>query len=136
MKNKNTETKPSGKPSDASPFSRRFVCPSLASAAIDYVDAMRNYSDEETAEALEIASRRLETAAMTYARINSENEKLYPCYAIHRKRHLQSTYGEESKWVTTDKRIKIMGKIGIFAMVCEEQGMPHVVEISEIIPLG
>jgi hypothetical protein len=62
--------------------------------------------------------------------------KLSPCYAIHRKRYLQSTYGEESKWVTTDKRIKIMGKIGIFAMVCEEQGMPYVVEISEIIPLG
>jgi len=88
------------------------------------------------AEALEMASRRLETAAMTYARINSESEKLSPCYAIHRKRHLQSTYGEESKWVTTDKRIKIMGKIGVFAMVCEEQGMPYVVEISEIIPLG
>ena len=69
-------------------------------------------------------------------RMQRDIEKLSPCYAIHRKRHLQSTYGEESKWVTTDKRIKIMGKIGIFAMVCEEQGMPYVAEISEIIPLG
>lgn len=66
----------------------------------------------------------------------SSTDLLAPCYAIHRKRHLQSTYGEEPKWVTTDKRIKIMGKIGVFAMVCEEQGMPYVAEISEIIPLG